>query len=487
MTNLQTGPTTRGLQRFAIPAVCGLIIFLGYYSQYLFNTSADLAPGPLTRRESIIFNILLVCLWLTYYQACTVDPGRYKFPPKEKEDNNDDNQNKRGGGGPQKARWCKKCDAPKPPRAHHCRHCARCIPRMDHHCPWTGNCVSLQTFPHFLRFLVYTNAALVYFARLLWTRLYYGLWDQRHVPAYLGPSVGALLGCTMLSIAWFATQFALMVLLVTTVRSWMLGKTMIEEWEAERHETLLARSYDGDDYWGADGHGGFVPVKVEFPYDNGFWSNMAQAMGTNNFLRWFLPVGGGGPKISNDTPWKGTGWEYEENGFNDRVGMWPPPDPEKLRRERAGAGGKWPGARENLSTEKSEADYYRSSEDMKTAFKRRQQEDLRRRQQRRQHSSEEDEIMAELEEDEGYEERSRTRSPPQDGRAWMNSEGDTLWDYGVDVDEEENYGYPGQGVSESLPLVKTATGYNDGQGDEDEDVPLAELIRRRKVKKQRST
>lgn len=291
----------------------------------------------------------------------------------------------------------------------------------------------------------------------------------------------------MLSIAWFATQFALTVLLVTTVRSWVLGKTMIEEWEAERHESLLARSYDGDDYWGVDGHGhgnggGYVPVKVEFPYDNGFWTNMAQAMGTNNPLRWFLPVGGGGPKIANDTPWKGAGWEYEENGFNDRVGMWPPPDAEKLRRERTGAGGKWPGARENLGAEKPEVEYYRSSEDMKAAFKRRQQEDLRRRRQRRQHSSEEDEIMAELEEDEGYDQRSRTRSPPQQGRTWMNSEGDTLWDYGVDVDEEESYGIPGPGVSESLPLVGTATGYDNGQGDEDEDVPLAELIRRRKVR-----
>ncbi|CCC09258.1 hypothetical protein SMACR_05016 [Sordaria macrospora] len=475
MTNLQTGPSARGLSRFAIPAVCALIVFLGYFSQYLFNTSSDLAPGPLTRRESITLNTLLVCLWLTYYKACTVDPGRYQFPRKEKEENNITNAG-------QNKRWCKKCNVPKPPRAHHCRHCARCIPRMDHHCPWTGNCVSLQTFPHFLRFLVYTNAALVYFARLLWARLYYGLWDQRHTPAYLGPSVGALLGCTMLSIVWFATQFALTVLLVTTVRSWVLGKTMIEEWEAERHESLLARSYDGDEYWGADGaSSGFVPVRVEFPYDNGFWTNMAQAMGTGNLLRWFLPVGGGGPMINNEAPWKGIGWEYEENGFNDRVGMWPPPDPEKLRRERAGAGGKWPGAMQNLSAERPEVEYYRSSEDMKAAFKRRQHEDMRRRS-RRQHSSEEDEIMAELEEDEGYEQqRSRPRSPPQQGRRWRNSEGDTLWDYGVDVDEEESYGHPGQGVSESVPLVGTATGYDDGQGDE-EDVPLAELIRRRRVK-----
>lgn len=30
-------------------------------------------------------------------------------------------------------RFCKKCQAYKPPRTHHCRRCGRCILRMDHH------------------------------------------------------------------------------------------------------------------------------------------------------------------------------------------------------------------------------------------------------------------------------------------------------------------------------------------------------------------
>jgi palmitoyltransferase len=36
----------------------------------------------------------------------------------------------------------------------------RCIPKMDHHCPWTYNCVSHRTFPHFLRFVFYSVAAM---------------------------------------------------------------------------------------------------------------------------------------------------------------------------------------------------------------------------------------------------------------------------------------------------------------------------------------
>ena len=28
----------------------------------------------------IVFNILLACLWYTYYKACSADPGRYAFP-----------------------------------------------------------------------------------------------------------------------------------------------------------------------------------------------------------------------------------------------------------------------------------------------------------------------------------------------------------------------------------------------------------------------
>ncbi|KAG3192093.1 hypothetical protein PC129_g25062, partial [Phytophthora cactorum] len=125
-----------------------------------------------------------------------------------------------------KGRWCSKCDAPKAPRAHHCRHCNRCVPKMDHHCPWTSNCVSMTTFPHFLRFVLYTNLSLWALAYLLWLR-FAVLWEHRHLPAYLGPSLIGLISLATLSLVCFFTCIALALMLLQTLRSWVLNQTMI--------------------------------------------------------------------------------------------------------------------------------------------------------------------------------------------------------------------------------------------------------------------
>ena len=457
MAGITTGPATRGIQVLAIPAVCVLIAFLAYYSQYLFNTSENLPPGPLSSTESIVFNILLACLWYTYYKACSADPGRYAFPSVSP--NNpfpssasaaaqpDDGS---PGGPAHNVRWCKKCRAPKPLRAHHCRHCARCIPRMDHHCPWTGNCVSLQSFPYFLRFLAYANAGLWTLAYFLWARLS-ALWSNRHLPAYLGPSLPELVGLALLTLVCAATMLALGILLSTTARGWVLNTTMIEGWEIERHEAVLRRYESEDaDYWGLDGSE-VILEKVEYPYDIGMFANMAQAMGTANPLAWFLPWAGG-PAV--DATGKGPGWEWEENGFNTRNGLWPPPDPEKLRRARYG----WPGAADRIAADQAARYDPREGQDAKLAFAQRQAADLRRRQ------AQTASLLAELEEvedlydiedygnDEYYEEG-------MDGEpGWTNSDGDRLRDYGVDEEVEQE---------ELIAL------------DED-DVPLATLIRKRK-------
>ncbi|KAK4245905.1 DHHC palmitoyltransferase-domain-containing protein [Corynascus novoguineensis] len=472
MTSPKTGPATPGLHLLYIPSVCALIAFLGYFSQYLFNTDPDLAPGPLTRRETLTFNGLIVCVWLTYYRACTVDPGRYRFP---REQRHDEIENKQPSHPLRPTRFCKKCAAPKPLRAHHCRHCGRCIPKMDHHCPWTGTCVSLQTFPHFLRFLIYANVALWYLGSLLWRRAA-AVWADRRLPAYLGPSPRSLAGLTILALADAVTALALGLLLFTIVKGWVFNSTMIEDWEAERHEAVVARmgrSLAGEDederdyssssfFWGDADNDAAVRqalARIEFPYDLGFFANMAQAMGTRNVLRWFLPVFGGGPVINNETPGKGVGWEWEENGFNDLPGLWPPPDPEKIRQERRGA---WPGAARQQQQQQQGGpwDGYQTQEEVKAAFARRQEEDLKRRQRTRAlQAQQRSGIIAELEELEDDGERSDGYQVVGEP-LWTNSEGDRLWDYGVDEEVEE----------EIIPA----------QAD-DEDVPLAELIRRRKV------
>ncbi|KAG6368487.1 hypothetical protein INS49_002696 [Diaporthe citri] len=502
MAGLLTGPASTDYQSLFVPAVCLLVFFLGYTSQWLFNAAENLEPGPLTQRETAIFNILLLCLWLTYYKACTVPPGRYDFPPPPETPKKPDKPKLTSKDGEKPSnetadtpqpeldtkattttRWCKKCDAPKPLRAHHCRLCKTCIPKMDHHCPWTNNCVSLQTFPYFLRFLVYTNAALAY---LLWWLLYPRLrlifWDNSALPSYLGPSVPALVHLVLLAIVGGLVSFALLILLVTTVRGWALNMTMIEGWEQERHDAVLLRSRRAG--WWSGGDGGRVKIeRVEFPYDIGFFANMAQAMGTRNVLTWLDPFIGGAPTVSKEVG-KGTGWEWEENGFNDREGMWPPADPEKLRRAAEGGAKGWPGSEAARQEAERVDKRWTSPQEEMAAFRARQEMDLRRRRGTSGVIAElgEDEEIEDLgydyvdddsagsggyyddDEDEDGEDTPDKAVPVIPGQGyyergfdgepgWTNSEGDRLRDFGVDEDVE----------------------------DDDEDVPLGELLRRRKA------
>lgn len=125
---------------------------------------------------------------------------------------------------------------------------------MDHHCPWTANCVSMQTFPHFLRFVVYTNLSLWALAALL-SRRCYAIYDQRHLPAYLGPTMPQLIHLTLLCLVCGATLIPLSIMLYTAIQSWCLNTTMIEGWEIERHDAVIERyrstSADGT-WWGDD-------------------------------------------------------------------------------------------------------------------------------------------------------------------------------------------------------------------------------------------
>ncbi|EFY86345.1 palmitoyltransferase pfa4 [Metarhizium acridum CQMa 102] len=412
------------MQSLAVPAVCILIAFLGYFSQYLFQYSS-LKPGPLSASETTVFNILLLSLWFTYYKTITVDPGRYVFTDKVIE---------------AEGSWCKKCSAPKPARSHHCQHCGRCIPKMDHHCPWTANCVSMTTFPHFLRFLVFANTSLWILGYLLWQR-FFALWESRHLPAYLGPTLQALIGLALTSLICLFTSLALAIMLVTTMKSWLFNCTMIEGWQIERHDAVMERG--GQDWWDINGSDGkkIRVERVEFPYDLGFFANMSQAMGSSNFLLWFFPLSGS-PKVGKGGT--GYGWSWEENGFNRNEGMWPPPDPEKIRR----ANREWPAGRRDFKAELRNAD---TTEEQKRAFKERQLQDM----QRRSH------LLAELEEVDDYDmlnEDSDGIGYSSDPEVhWRNNDGERLQDYGVD--EETEF----------------------AQTTEDDDVPLVELLRRRNI------
>lgn len=544
------GNNLPGVQRLAIPAVCLLIAFLAYTSQWLYAVSPELSPGPLTSRQKYVFNTLLACLWITYYRACTTNPGRYTFPSSKKTDDAPSqlpaSSSTTADG---RKRWCKKCAALKPPRAHHCKACKRCVPRMDHHCPWTGNCVSLQTFPHFLRFLVFTNLSLWTHLAFVWRR-FYGLYELRDVPAYLGPTLPQMAFLTIHAFVGGLTSLALGILLVTTVKGWLFNTTMIEGWEIERHEAVLERRYassgggGGDDGWwrsgerapGGDASAAHLAVDpVEFPYDIGIFANMAQAMGTRNVLMWFFPLAGG-PWIApypTDASTKGsdsdsksqqrkaavdmTGWTYEENDLNDSPGMWPPPDPDRIRHTKV-----W--KQRDLGAELEEQKRYDAElrdltpEQRIEAFRRRQERDYQRWDNRGGGGGGGDGLtrsglLGELEElprgaassGGGMHGAPFVSRPPRavvsEGKSgWVNAEGEHLGDYGVDEDaefddfdgilppayrdagdDEDEEGDVDRYSSEDDDDAVLVPSAGDGGGDfEDEDVPLAELVRRRR-------
>lgn len=110
------------LQRLAVPGVSIIIAFLAYPSQLLF---AYIEPGPLRKGDAYLFNLLVACIFICYYRTCFTAPGKI---PRDWQSLvvgdvtvSDDDQ------APQRQRWCRKCEAYKPPRAHHCKTCKQSV------------------------------------------------------------------------------------------------------------------------------------------------------------------------------------------------------------------------------------------------------------------------------------------------------------------------------------------------------------------------
>lgn len=105
------------ISQLAIPSVCALIAFLAYTSQYFF---AYFEAAPLQESEVWRINIFALCIWICYYRSCTVDPGH--IPQDWKPVDSKQMEADRASG---RQRWCRRCEALKPPRAHHCKTCRR--------------------------------------------------------------------------------------------------------------------------------------------------------------------------------------------------------------------------------------------------------------------------------------------------------------------------------------------------------------------------
>ena len=211
----------------------------------------------------------------------------------------------------------------------------------------------------------------------------------------------------------------------------------IESWEIERHEQLLRRSRVLGGY--LDGPDGIRirVVKQEFPFDIGIWRNICAGMGTSNPLSWLSPFA---RSPSTD------GLTFDTNGFEDPGTSWPPPDPDRMPRVQRGQD-----AMEAFTVQHSGM----NDHDEVKAFRRRQEEDYRRRfvhdpvlRRKAFHKRYGSNASSNVDEDAiDYDEYYGSGE-----EGWQDSGGNRLKDYGVDEDVEFY--------------------------DED-DVPLAELLRRR--------
>ncbi|EGV64969.1 Palmitoyltransferase PFA4 [Yamadazyma tenuis ATCC 10573] len=197
---------------------CVLIAGIGYGS-HLF-----VLRHSLSHQKQIAFEVSLSLLWISYLFAIHVDPG---YPP--------DNFEPRPG---EWRRWCKKCQNYKPERSHHCKTCNRCVLQMDHHCPWTYNCVGAKNMGHFMRFLfwILVNTGFVFIELSKRAMEFY---EDRNLPAYLIDKKELVAVIVLLPLDIFV-NFAILILFVRCLSNWVFkGMTQIEQWEHERIESQL--------------------------------------------------------------------------------------------------------------------------------------------------------------------------------------------------------------------------------------------------------
>lgn len=240
-------------------------------------------------------------------------------------------------------RWCRKCALYKPPRAHHCKTCNRCVLKMDHHCPWTGNCVGHGNFPHFLRFLAWVVFTTGYVLVELSKRAYQ-YYEERDLPAYLVSRREMAAVAVILPVDFFVLA-TVGVLLVRCVVNMVRGNTQIEVWEKERIEAQwysermwrrIRKNYTAFNggpmpvltSWSASSYrlgdeppendalevpSQYTPDDLVFPYDLGVFPNIIDACGYP--WMWILPWGGP----------RGNGIVFANNDDDDQLGIpWPP-------------------------------------------------------------------------------------------------------------------------------------------------------------------
>lgn len=274
---------------------------------------------------------------------------------------------------------------------------------------------------------------MTYLEGLLWHRGTI-IWKEKDMPYSLGPSAACMILLFLIFCLNSLTLFMVGITFARSLYALCTNTTTVESWEIERHEQLLRRARALGGYLdGPDGQRIRI-IRQEFPYDIGIFRNIAQGMGTSNPLTWFWPLA-----VSPRTD----GLTFETNGFEEAGSSWPPPDPDRMPAvsRTHEAMDMFARQHENLS-----------EQDEMEAFKKRQEADWKRQSQNFAHRKKTFHERYNLESYQCEGDSLADEHGDSGEEGWQDSGGNRLKDYGVDEDIEFY--------------------------DED-DIPLAELLRRR--------
>lgn len=254
----------------------------------------------------VIFLTATTVLGLSTYLACVfIDPGRVPRDYSPDLEHNDTStsiqqavvQVKRSG----EQRWCKKCNAAKPPRAHHCRRCGHCVLRMDHHCVWINNCVGHGNYRSFFQMAFYLAIAASHAAALLLSlnltimQLTFGWEPEGVLPASsLDHTVQGTLGRRVGWQGSFWSHAALQLLATTLAIPLSLSLFTLLVWNChllsqnkttiEHHEGVAAKLSSAA---AAEGVGAGRSGK--HPWDLGDWHENVVATFGESFTSWVVP------------------------------------------------------------------------------------------------------------------------------------------------------------------------------------------------------
>ncbi|ORX94705.1 zf-DHHC-domain-containing protein [Basidiobolus meristosporus CBS 931.73] len=266
-----------------VAGVSLLIAFLGISCQ-IFAVIPHYGGLNTTSISILIpFNILLFFLCWNYYLTCTTDPGMIpqNWEPKLEGEEVTVIEVKKKNNEP---RYCRTCNAFKPPRAHHCSSCERCVLKMDHHCPWVNSCVGHHNYGYFIRFLFFVDVTCGICLYLLCVRAYEIYDDSVHFRYWYKP---------------YPSTFELIILLLATCAdglvlilvgflsgqqfwSMCVNTTTIEGWENEKIDEMVSK-------------GRIDKEKVQFPYHLGAMKNIKQVLGDDpKWWLWPAPAPGNG-------------------------------------------------------------------------------------------------------------------------------------------------------------------------------------------------